>query len=63
MKGPAEAGPVCPDLDGALPALLPGLFRRHRVCEEILVLRCEALRKLENLKAVGIADDPELDIG
>ena len=39
------------------------LFRRHRVFEEILVLRCEAFRKLENLKAVAIADGPELDIG
>src|SRR5215472_3638428 len=44
--------------DCALPALLPGLFRRHRVFEEILVLRCEAFRKLENLKAVAIADGP-----
>ena len=49
--------------DCALPALLPALFSRHRVCEEILVLRCEALRKLQNLKAVAIADGPELDIG
>jgi hypothetical protein len=49
--------------DCALPALLPGLFSRHRVFEEILMFRREALRKLENLKAVGIADGPELDIG
>ena len=27
------------------------------------MLRCEAFRKLENLKAVAIADGPELDIG
>ena len=64
MRGPAEAGPVCPDLRCALPALLSaGRFRRHRVFEETLVLRCEAFRKLENLKAVAIADGPELDIG
>ena len=49
--------------DCALPALLPALFSRHRVCEEILVLRCEAFRKLENLKAVAIAYGPKLDIG
>ena len=63
MRGPAEAGPVCPGSDCALPALLPALFSRHRVFEEILVLRCEAFRKLQNLKAVAIADGPELDIG
>ena len=63
MKGPAEAGPVALISDCALPALLLALFSRHRVCEEILVLRREALRKLENLKAVAIADGPELDIG
>jgi hypothetical protein len=39
------------------------LLSRYRVREEILVLRSEALRKLENLKAVAIADGPELDIG
>ena len=64
MTGPAEAGPVCRDLsDCALPALLPALFSRHHVFEEILVLRGEALRESQNLKAVGIADGPELDIG
>jgi len=62
-KGPAEAGPVALISDCALPALLLALFSRHRVFEEILVLRCEAFRKLENLKAVAIADGPELDIG
>ena len=49
--------------DCAWPALLPVLLGRHRVCEEILVLRCEAFRELENLKAVAITDGPELDIG
>jgi len=63
MKGPAEAGPFCRDSDCALPALLPVLFSRHRVSEEILVLRGEAFRELQNLKAVAIADGPELDIG
>ena len=64
MRGPAEAGPRCPDLRLRFAALLStDLFRRHRVCEEILVSRCEAFRKLENLKAVAIADGPELDIG
>ena len=62
MTGPAETGPVCPGSE-LRPALLPGLFSRHRVFEEILVLRCEAFRKLENLKAVAITDGPELDIG
>lgn len=50
-------------LDCALPALLQAIFSRHCVFEEILVLRCEAFRKLENLKAVAIADGPELDTG
>jgi hypothetical protein len=63
MRGPAEAGPVALISDCALPALLPALFSRHHVCEEILVLRREALRKLENLKAVAITDGPELDVG
>jgi len=63
MKGPAEAGPHCSISDCGLPALLPVLFRRHRVFEEILVLRREAFRELENLKAVAIADGPELDVG
>ena len=62
-KGPAEAGPFAPILDCALPALLDATFSRHRVFEEILVLRCEAFRKSENLKAVAIADGPDLDIG
>ena len=62
-KGPAEAGPVALISDCALPALLLALFSRHRVCEEILVLRRETFRELENLKAVAIADGPELDIG
>ena len=44
-------------------ALLLALFSRHRVFEEILVLRCEAFRELKNLKAVPIADGPELDVG
>ena len=44
-------------------ALLLTLFSRHRVFEEILVLRCEAFRETENLKAVAIADGPELDVG
>jgi hypothetical protein len=43
--------------------LLLALFGRHRVFEEILVLRREAFRELDNLKAVAIADGPELDIG
>jgi hypothetical protein len=42
---------------------LPVLLSRHNVFEKILVLRCEAFCKLENLKAVAIADGPELDIG
>src|SRR5690242_9051100 len=42
---------------------LPVLLSRHRVLEEILVLRREAFRELQNLKAVAIADGPELDIG
>ena len=63
MTGPAEAGPVVLISDCALPTLLQAIFSRHRVFEEILVLRCEAFRKLENLKAVAIADGPELDIG
>lgn len=69
-RGPAEAGPIALICDSydlisdcALPALLQAIFSRHRVFEEILVLRCEAFRKLENLKAVAIADGPELDIG
>src|SRR5207249_7464776 len=60
-RGPAEAGPVALILDCALPALLDATFSRHRVFEEILVLRCEAFRKSENLKAVAIADGPDLD--
>ena len=40
-----------------------GAFSRHRVCEEIPVLRFETVREAENLKAVAIADGPELDIG
>ena len=63
MKGPAEAGPVCADAGLRFAGLLPGLFGRHHVFEEILVLRREALRKLENLKAVRIADRPKLNIG
>ena len=63
MKGPAEAGPVALILDCALPALLLAIFSRHRVFEEILMLRCEPFRKPENLKTVAIADGPELDIG
>ena len=64
MTGPAEAGPVWRGLpDCASPAWLPVLLSRHYVCEEILVLRREALRKLQNLEAVTIADSPELDIG
>jgi len=47
----------------ALPGLLPALFRRDRVFEEILVLRFEAIRKAENLEAVAIADGPELHLG
>jgi hypothetical protein len=39
------------------------LFSRHRVFEEILVLRCEVFRELHNLEAVAIADSPELDVG
>ena len=62
-KGPAEAGPVALISDCSLRALLPVSFSRHNVLKEILVLRCEAFRKLENLKAVAIADGPELDIG
>src|SRR6516164_6365428 len=62
-RRPAEAGLLGLISDCASPALLPALFSRHRVFEEILVLRCEAFRKLENLKAVAIADGPELDIG
>jgi hypothetical protein len=63
-EGPAEAGPVCPDLDCALPALLAAdVFRGHRVFEEILMLRFETVRKAENLKAVAIADGPELHLG
>ena len=50
-------------LDCAWPALLLALFSRHRVFKEILVLRCEAFRELKNLKAVPIADGPELDVG
>jgi len=46
-----------------LPGLLPALFRRDRVFEQLLVLRRETLRKAENLKAVAIADGPELDFG
>ena len=64
MKGPAEAGPVCPDLRFALPALLAAeVSRRHRVFEEILVLRQETAREVQNLKAVAIADGPELHVG
>ena len=64
MKGPAEAGPFCADLpDCAFPALSEALFGRHDVFEEILVLRGEALRESENLKAMPITDRPELDIG
>ena len=44
-------------------SLLQALFSRHGVFEEILVLRGEAFRKAEDLKAVAIADGPELDIG
>jgi hypothetical protein len=62
-KGPASAGPFALILDCALPALLQAIFSRHRVFEEILVLGCEAFRKSENLKAVAIADGPDLDIG
>ena len=43
-------------------ALLQALFSRHDVFEEILVLRSEVFRTSENLKAVAIADGPELDI-
>jgi hypothetical protein len=43
--------------------LLPALFSRHRVCEEILVLRYETALKAENLKAVAVADGPELHVG
>jgi hypothetical protein len=39
------------------------LIRTVGVCEEILVLRCETVREAENLKAVGIADGPELHLG
>ena len=46
-----------------MPAFLEALFGRHRVLEEILVLRREAFRKAEDLEAVAIADGPELDIG
>src|SRR5690348_11569976 len=49
--------------DCALPAWLPVLLSRHDVFEKILVLRCEAFREAKNLKAVAIADGPELDIG
>jgi hypothetical protein len=49
--------------DCALPALLQALLSRHHVFEEILVLRREAFRESENLKAMAIADGPELDIG
>ena len=63
-RGPAEAGPRCPDLRLRFAALLSAdLFRRHRVCEEILVLRFETVRKAENVKAVAIADCPELHLG
>ena len=62
MRGPAEAGPVALISDCALPAWLPVLLSRHDVFEKILVLRCEAFRKTENLKAVAIADGPKLDI-
>ena len=47
----------------ALPVLLLALFSRHRAFDEILVLRCEAFREFQNLKAVAIADGPELDVG
>src|SRR6185437_3550775 len=40
-----------------------GTFSRHRVCEEIPVFRLEAVGEAENLKAVAIADGPELHLG
>jgi len=43
--------------------LLLALFSRHRVVEEILVLRCDAFQELDNLKVVAIAGGPELDFG
>ena len=39
------------------------LIRTVGVFEEILVLSYEPVRKPENLKAVAIADDPELHLG
>ena len=62
-EDPPKRVPFALISDCALAALLQTIFSRHRVFEEILVLRCEAFRKLENLKAVAITDGPELDIG
>src|ERR1700722_15891940 len=61
------SGSRCTDLTIALCPLCYLLssawaFSRHRVFEEILVLRYEPVRKPENLKAVAIADGPELHL-
>ncbi len=63
MRGPAEAGPVALIAECACPACYLPIYLPARVLEQILVSRLETVREAQDLKAVAIADGPELQLG